>query len=153
MEHFSHLLLVFPLYVDSLPVELLAFLAEVQRNPPQNKPRLSVLINCGFLEPGQNDVAVDILRLFAKTVGFPMGSVMKLGSGEAILRTPFRSRAEKAIGQLAAAVEQGKATEIATAMPLPRFLFIRAGNRYWKTYGKENGTSYEEMCRMDIEGR
>lgn len=153
MEHFSHLLLVFPLYVDSLPVELLAFLEEVQRNPPKNKPRLSVLINCGFLEPGQNDVAVDILRLFAKTVGFPMGSVMKLGSGEAILRTPFRSRAEKAIGQLAAAMEQGKETEIATAMPLPRFLFIRAGNRYWKTYGKENGTSYEEMCRMDIEGR
>ena len=79
MEHFSHLLLVFPLYVDSLPVELLAFLEEVQRNPPKNKPRLSVLINCGFLEPGQNDVAVDILRLFAKTVGFPMGAVMKLG--------------------------------------------------------------------------
>lgn len=98
MEHFSHLLLVFPLYVDSLPVELLAFLEEVQRNPPKNKPRLSVLINCGFLEPGQNDVAVDILRLFAKTVGFPMGAVMKLGSGEAILRSPFRSRAEKAIG-------------------------------------------------------
>ena len=45
MEHFSHLLLVFPLYVDSLPVELLAFLEEVQRNPPRNKPRLSVLIN------------------------------------------------------------------------------------------------------------
>ena len=37
-------------------------------------------------------------------------------------------------------------------MPLPRFLFIQAGNRYWKTYGKENGVSYEEMCRMDIEG-
>ena len=79
------------------------------------------------------------------------GSVMKLGSGEAILRTPFRSRAEKAIGRLAAAVAQGKETEIATAMPLPRFLFIRAGNRYWKDYGKENGVSYEEMCRMDIE--
>ena len=56
--------MVFPLYVNSLPVELLAFLEEVQRNPPKNKPRLSVLINCGFLEPGQNDVAVDILRLF-----------------------------------------------------------------------------------------
>ena len=50
MEHFSQLLLVFPLYVDSLPVELLAFLEEVQRNPPKNKPRLSVLINCGFLD-------------------------------------------------------------------------------------------------------
>lgn len=111
-----------------------------------------MLINCGFLEPGQNDVAVDILRLFAKTVGFPMGAVMKLGSGEAILRSPFRSRAEKAIGRLAAAVQQGKEEEIATAMPLPRFLFIQAGNRYWKTYGKENGVSYEEMCRMDIEG-
>lgn len=38
MEHFSHLLLVFPLYVDSLPVELLAFLEEVQRNPPKTSP-------------------------------------------------------------------------------------------------------------------
>ena len=118
MEHFSHLLLVFPLYVDSLPVELLAFLEEVQRNPPKNKPRLSVLINCGFLEPHQNDVAVDMVRLFCLENGYPFGACLKIGGGEAILGTPFAFLVRRSIRALARAVAAGRSAELAVTMPL-----------------------------------
>lgn len=51
---------------------------------------MSVLINCGFLECRQNDVAVEMVRLFCRQNGYRFGSVLKIGSGEAIWDTPFR---------------------------------------------------------------
>ena len=54
----QELLLVFPLYADSLPSGLLAFLKYLEAHPPVRKPVISVLINCGFLEPQQNDTAL-----------------------------------------------------------------------------------------------
>ena len=44
----SHLLLVFPLYVDGIPATLLEFLKALEREPPREKPTISLLINCGF---------------------------------------------------------------------------------------------------------
>ena len=66
----SHLLLVFPLYVDGIPATLLEFLKALEREPPREKPTISLLINCGFLEPEQNDAAVEILRLFCEQAGY-----------------------------------------------------------------------------------
>ena len=151
MEHFSHLLLVFPLYVDSLPVELLAFLVEVQRNPPKNKPRLSVLINCGFLEPHQNDVAVDMVRLFCLENGYPFGACLKIGGGEAILGTPFAFLVRRNIRALARAIAAGRSAELAVTMPLSPRSFVRASTRYWTQMGAANGCTPEQMASMDIE--
>lgn len=64
LEHYSDLLLVFPLYADGIPVTLLNFLKTLEEHPPRHRPTVSVLINCGFLEPGQNDVAVQMVELF-----------------------------------------------------------------------------------------
>ena len=151
MEHFSHLLLVFPLYVDSLPVELLAFLEKVQRNPPKNKPRLSVLINCGFLEPHQNDVAVDMVRLFCLENGYPFGACLKIGGGEAILGTPFAFLVRRNIRALARAIAAGRPAELAVTMPLSPRAFVRASTRYWTQMGAANGCTPEQMASMDIE--
>lgn len=57
---YPDVLLVFPLYADALPVGLLDFLKYLEANPPAAKPRISVLINCGFLEYQQNYLAVRI---------------------------------------------------------------------------------------------
>lgn len=55
---YSDLLLVFPLYADGLPVTLMHFLKGVERHSIENKPTIHVLINCGFIEPEQNEMAV-----------------------------------------------------------------------------------------------
>ena len=60
----SHLLLVFPLYVDGVPAKLLEFLKALERGPPREKPTISLLTTWGFLEPEQNDTAVETLPLF-----------------------------------------------------------------------------------------
>lgn len=150
-EHCSDLLLVFPLYVDGLPVTLLNFLKTLEKNPPQHKPTVSVLINCGFLEPEQNEVAVSMVELFCAENGYPFGSVLRIGGGEAILNTPFRGLVGRKLKQLAASMARGRGRRLKVTMPLPKKLFLRASTAYWENYGKRNGITKAQMETMDIE--
>ena len=147
----TKLLFVFPLYVDSLPVTLLNFLKTLEQHPPRQKPIVSVLVNCGFLEPRQNDVAVEMMRLFCSENGYPFGSVLKVGSGEAILTTPFAGLVRRKMKRFARAVAENGNQTFSVTMPLPKRLFLRASTAYWTEYGKKNGVTKEEMQRMQIE--
>ena len=147
----TKLLFVFPLYADSLPVTLLNFLKTLEQHPPRQKPIVSVLVNCGFLEPRQNDVAVEMMRLFCSENGYPFGSVLKVGSGEAILTTPFAGLVRRKMKRFARAVAENGGQTFSVTMPLPKLLFLRASTTYWTEYGKKNGVTKEEMQRMQIE--
>lgn len=153
MNEVSDVLLVFPLYADGLPVTLLDFLKTLETCPPERKPVISVLINCGFFEYHQNDIAVRMVELFCRQNGYRFGSVLKIASGEAILDTPFCGLVKRKLGQLAAAIVQGKARVLHVSMPLTRGMFVRASTRYWVSYGKKNGVSREQMAAMEIEGK
>ncbi len=151
MEGFTDVLLVFPLYVDGIPVTLMDFLKTLEGYPCPHKPRVSVLINCGFLEPEQNDIAVKMIRLFCKHQGYPFGSVLRIGSGEAILTTPFKAIVARKIKKFAFSVSTGRNQSLRTAMPLPKKMFVRASWGYWERYGKRNGITREQMSAMEIE--
>lgn len=151
MDEYSDVLLVFPLYADSLPVGLLNFLKSLEANPPTRKPVISVLINCGFLEYQQNDVAIQMIRLFCARNGYPVGSILRLGSGEAILRTPFKYVVNRAIRKLARSVADGRYRSLQATMPLSKRLFKIAATYYWALYGKRFGVSRRAMRTMKIE--
>lgn len=151
VEAHSHVLFVFPLYADGIPVTLLNFLKSLEEYRPQHKPTVSVLINCGFLEPEQNDIAVEMMKLYCDTQGYPFGSVLKIGSGEAILASPFRMLVRRKIRALARAMESGKGSVLTVTMPLPKRIFVRASTSYWENYGKRNGITREQMAAMEIE--
>ena len=147
----TDLLLVFPLYADGLPAPLLRFLEFLEGAGPEHRPRISVLINCGFLEPHQNDVAVDMVRLFCLENGYPFGACLKIGGGEAILGTLFAFLVRRSIRALARAVAAGRPAELAVTMPLSPRAFVRASTRYWAQMGAANGCTPEQMASMDIE--
>lgn len=147
----TDLLFVFPLYADSIPVTLLNFMKTLERNLPSERPAVSVLINCGFLEPEQNGIAVGMMRLYCRRYGFPFGSALMIGSGEAILQTPFRFLAERKIRRMARGISAGKYEETRAAMPLPKKLFLRAADAYWTEYGRKFGNDQEQMKTMKIE--
>lgn len=151
MDGFSDLVLVFPLYADSIPVTLLNFLKVLAENPPRHKPTVHVLINCGFLEPEQNHIAVEIIGLFCRQNGYPFGSVLEIGSGEAILSTPFRILVRRKIKKLAASLAHRKYLSLQVTMPLPKRMFLKASTSYWTNYGKRNGVTKEQMATMQIE--
>lgn len=151
MEEADHVLLVFPLYADAIPVTVLNFLKSWEACPVKNRPVVSVLINCGFLEYRQNEIAVEMVRLFCRQNGYPFGSVLEIGSGEAILDSPFRFLVTRAIRKLAASIRQRRFQVLHTSMPLPKGLFIRASTGYWTNYGKRGGVTREQMASMEIE--
>lgn len=147
----SDVLLVFPLYADGIPVTLLNFLKAWEEYGPRHKPTVSVLINCGFLEPEQNDVAVKMVELYCRENDLPFGSVLKIGSGEAILATPFRILVQAKLKKLARSIVGGQRRTFQVTMPLPKGLFLKASTRYWTDYGMRNGVTKEQMAAMEIE--
>ena len=147
----SHVLLVFPLYADALPVPLLRFLTALEQSPPRDRPPVSVLVNCGFLEPHQNDVAVEMVRLFCRRNGYPLGSALKIGSGEAILDTPFRFLVSRQVRRLVRSMSRGACRTFSVTMPLTRRQFVSASTAYWLRYGRSRGVMKSQMETMDIE--
>ena len=134
-----------------IPATLLEFLKALEREPPREKPTISLLINCGFLEPEQNDTAVEILRLFCEQAGYPFGSVLKVASGEAILSTPFRFLVQRKVKRFARAVALGERLTLQVTMPLPKGVFLRASRSFWTQYGAKNGITPEQMASLEIE--
>lgn len=148
---YSDLVLVFPLYADGLPVTLLNFLKILEMQSPKFKPKISVLINCGFMEFSQNNIAVEMIKLFCKQNHYVYGSTLKIGSGEAILDSPFRILAVQKIKKFAKSVVENKKQEFHITMPLPHSLFLKASRKYWIQYGERYGISEREMETMEIE--
>lgn len=151
IEEYINILFVFPLYADGIPVTLLNFLKFLEQNPPQHKPIINVIINCGFIEPEQNLVCIDMVKLFCKQNGYVFGSVLSIGSGEAILKTPFKFLALWKIKKLAKDMYKNKYGKLNVTMPLSKKMFVRASTHYWIDYGKRHGISKIQMESMEIE--
>lgn len=152
MAGYTDVLFVFPLYADALPSGFLDFLKSLENRPPApRKPVVSILINCGFLEYSQNEVAVRMMRFFCQRNGYRMGSLLMLGSGEAILDTPFSFVARRAIAKLASSVASGRYRQLSATMPLCKRLFAWAATVYWTRYGRRNGVTKKQMQTMHIE--
>ena len=150
-DEYTDVVLVFPLYADSLPVSLLDFLKSLEAIRAEHRPTVSVMINCGFLEYEQNMVAVDMVRLFCRRNGYPFGSVLMIGGGEAILDTPFRLLAGRRIAAFARAVAEGRAQSMHVTMPITKRMFVWASDIYWRMYGRRHGVSKRQMESMRIE--
>ncbi|KQC91129.1 hypothetical protein AM596_16375 (plasmid) [Clostridium perfringens CP4] len=148
---YTDILLIFPLYADSLPVTMLNFLKVLEENPPKNKPKVNVIINCGFIEPEQNNVCIDMIKLFCKQNGYDFSSVLSIGSGEAILGTPFKIFVKWEIKKLAKAIYNNVVEELNVTMPISKNMYIKASTKYWINYGKKNGITKSQMETIKIE--
>lgn len=151
INYVKDVILVFPLYVDALPSTLLSFLKTLENANLTNKPAVSVLINCGFLEYKQNDIAINMVKIFCKQNGYPFGAVLSIGGGEAILDTPFKSLVNIKIGAFAKSINNKQYKNLHLTMPLTKKMYIKGSTGYWSRYGAKNGLTKEEMEIMTIE--
>ena len=128
-----------------------AFLKSLEEYKIDIKPTIHVLINGGFIESEQNFIAVEIIKFFARQNGYPFGSTLCIGGGEAIMGTPFAFLAKRKIKKFANSINNGKKSFYTVTMPLTKKLFIKASTNYWIKYGERNGITREEMETMKIE--
>ena len=88
--------IVAPLYVDSVPAELMAALERLVKARPGRPGRLFAVVNCGFAEALQNDVALDIYRLFARDAGLHWAGGLAIGGGGMFGGKPLQEQGGKA---------------------------------------------------------
>lgn len=145
------LVLVFPLYVDSLPslvIRAMELVAEHRKKTTSPKPQKFIAItNCGFPEAHQTDTALAICRRFAEETGMEWVGGLGLGMGGAINRRPLEElgfmmrNVRKSLDLTAAALAAGegvppRAVELMSKRLMPTWLYLWIGNRGWKRYTK-----------------
>jgi hypothetical protein len=147
------LILVTPLYVDSLPAHLIALLealVPVAAKTMAPEARLYCLVNCGFWEPAHNALALEQLRLFAKAAGLPWGQGLAFGGGGAAAMAPgfLLKSVDRALQGLAGKILSGSsAPDYHFRINIPRCLYRLAGNLQWRWLARRNGLPGSDLYR------
>jgi hypothetical protein len=158
----SVLALVTPLYIDCLPANIIRTLELIAgdrpHRPPQERPRLMAIVNCGFLESHQNDVALRILKRFAAESGFEWAGGLAVGGGGFFAGRPLKNAGAPALDMMrvldlsAAALAAGEllpqeAQTLARKQRMPRWLYQLASNAGWWILARKHGVLLKLRAR------
>ncbi len=150
------LLLVFPLYADSLPSHMLHLLANVEAHGFAGDTTVYCLVNNGFYEGVQNEAVIKQMKVFAKKAGLNWGQGIGIGAGELhrALRSISLGRGInknlcKALDTLAENIMCCATAEELFIVPnCPRFVWKQLAHTFmWRANAKANGVSKGEMYR------
>lgn len=148
------LILAFPLYDDSIPAGLLETLAGLERRlsgrPGLGEIPVYGLVNCGFFEAAHNELAVEMLEIWRKRLGFRPGRILAVGGGEMVRQAPMGpgplASLSKNLDALARDVQSGAAGPTLWAQPnFPRPLYRLAGNLGFRQQARKNGLSAKQI--------
>lgn len=155
IESSEVLIFVFPLYVDGIPSLLLRFLVALEKRGFRNKNiNVYCMINNGFYEGRQNQVAADIMKNWCEAVGLIYGQALGVGAGEMLpfLRDiplghgPNRNLgiALQKLGQNVVSLKRGE--DLFLSPNWPRFLWkMQASLFFWYPRAKKNGLGRKEL--------
>lgn len=132
------LLVVFPLYVDSLPAPLIKALQRIEKAKltVSNNPMVFAVSNCGFFEATQTKLALKMIRAFAHKVGFSYGYGLGIGAGPMLAVTNKGPTANitVALKNLARELSQGDHRErpdVFLSPKIPPYLYKLAAHSGW----------------------
>ncbi len=152
------IIFAFPLYVDSLPALVLEFLVEMEKN--QNKikdiaPTIYCVINNGFFEGRQNNIAIRQMQHWCKKMNFIWGQGIGVGAGEmlpALSKVPLGKGPKKNLGEavkrLCFNIKNLKTDENMLFSPnYFRFLWKFQADLFWILKARDNGLKIRELYR------
>ena len=132
-----------------MPSLVISFFNSLKKYKFQNQ-KVHLIINCGFLEWQQNLVAREIFKLFCEDLNLNFSCSLLIGSGEAIMNTPFKVLVNRQLKGFANDIYNKKNKMRKVNMLLSKKNFIKASTKYWIKYGLKNGISKEEMERKEV---
>jgi multimeric flavodoxin WrbA len=146
------LVLVFPLYVDGVPSQLLRFLDEALDDIARaaKGAAVYVVVNNGFFEGRQNRVVFEIMRNFATRAGLRWGQAIGVGAGGMIYTAPIGRGTMKNLGKaldaLAENILNARSGADYTFEPnFPRALYKAMGHRGWRRAARKNGLRTKQL--------
>ena len=152
------IILMFPLFVHSLPSNTLKMLIELE-NVVKNRQKKDIImyaiINNGFYEGQQNHIAFEILENWCGRSGVKFGGGIGQGAGEMIGHTKDLTKDRDLFKNLTCAlkimtenIEIKQPMEIQYLSPnFPRFLWRFMGVRNWNNLAKNNGLSKKDILK------
>lgn len=142
------LILVSPLYVDSLPSEVVEMMQVLERAGLEGASFM-VIFNCGFPESTHNDTVIDICRNFSTANGMNWLGGLAIGGGGAIDGRPLSPSGPernvlKSLAIVCDSIVEGvpipeEAFVLASRQFFPVWLYMIAANHLWRTRAKAPG--------------
>jgi len=146
-------ILIFPLYVDSLPAGLILALEKIaedrKKTVAAKHTRVLSIVNNGFPESKQNATAISICKQFANETGYEWAGGLTMGAGAMINgapldKAPMMKNVKKSLDLTAQSLLEGstvpdEASELISKTPLPKFIMTMFANRGWKNMAKPYG--------------
>ena len=153
------LVFIFPLYVDGIPSHLLNNLISLQKhfNAKASKPiKVYTIVNCGFYEGRQNEIAIEIVKNWTYKAGLLWGQGLGIGGGgmlTSIKTVPLGNGPKKNLGkafnELVPNIINGTSGDTLYITPnIPRFIYIAGGNMGWRSQIKTNGLTAKDLFRQ-----
>lgn len=152
LKHGETIVFSFPLYADSLPAYFLAFLKKVKASAEDiaSQSRIYVIVNNGFYDDVQNNIAIKIMWKWCDKCGFLKGRALAVGAGGMVQAAPLgkgpMAKVDKALDQLAEDIKNRRSGDTIFVKPsFPRFLYTLMGNMSFAAEGKKNGLSKKDI--------
>ena len=134
-----------PLYVDGLPAPVIHALHRLVSHraeaAPTSVPRFLSIINCGFVEPWQNETAQNMLQQFCDRARLEWVGGLSLGASghpNRSVRRAFTLIIEALRDEVLIPEEVYKLTKYRV---MPARLYVLGGNVMWRRLAKKNGVA------------
>jgi multimeric flavodoxin WrbA len=146
------LVFLFPLYVDGIPSHLLRLLDEIQSSVAAAAPDALVycIVNNGFYEARQNDVALALMRNFCVRSRLKWGQGLGVGAGgmihaAAIGHGPMRNLGKALDGFSKTILHRETADDRLIEPNFPKFLYQMIAHASWRMQAKKYGLAVKRL--------
>ena len=150
------LIFVFPLYVDSIPSHLLDTIVKFEEEKIINsKTKIYCIVNNGFFEGKQNQLAILQMKNWCKKIGAEWGQGVGIGAGEILSylekvplgKGPLKNLG-KALNQLSNNIKTlNSDNEIYINPNWSRMLYWIQGSVVWIIKSRKNGLKIRDLFR------
>ena len=150
------LVIALPLCADAIPSALYEALDRIREHVSraQTAPMLYLIVNSGFYEARQNELAIELLWNWCAAYGMRRGRALAVGAGEmsqvAKMGAGPLKNLGRALDELANDIGQGRSGETMFVEPnFPRLFYRMAGHRSWNEQAKKNGLKPRDLLRAE----
>ena len=147
----------YPLYVDGIPGHLLSCLIQLEEARIQNPQiRIYGVVNCGFYEGIQAELALQLLQNWCTKSGFLWSGGIGVGGGGGLAMMPKlqpgqgpKAPIDKALASLSEVILKKEAQDNQyVSVAFPRFLYKLGAQMGWRQMIKANGGKAKDLKRI-----
>lgn len=148
---------VFPLYVDGIPGHLLSYMIQLEeRTKLCSNTQVYAVVNCGFYEGEQADMALNVVRNWCAKAGVTWNGGLGVGGGGALAvmpklnpekgpTAPIYKEMRNLVESILTKTSFG---ENYVSIGMPRYLYKISAQIGWRKMLKANGLKAKDLRRI-----